>query len=118
LRAGAAGYVLKGATRQELLSTVTRALLGESVISSELANQLLRRLVRADQAGPAAIHLTAREHDVLRLVAAGRSNVEIADELFISVNTVKFHLRSIFRQLGIANRVQAAQRYAELTNGL
>jgi DNA-binding NarL/FixJ family response regulator len=61
--------------------------------------------------------LSRRQRDVLRLVAAGRSNVEIADELFISVNTVKFHLRSIFRQLGIANRVQAAQRYAELTSG-
>jgi DNA-binding NarL/FixJ family response regulator len=61
--------------------------------------------------------LSRRQRDVLRLVAAGRSNVEIAEELFISVNTVKFHLRSIFRQLGIANRVQAAQRYAELTSG-
>jgi DNA-binding NarL/FixJ family response regulator len=62
--------------------------------------------------------LSRRQRDVLRLVADGRSNVEIAEELFISVNTVKFHLRCIFRQLGIANRVQAAQRYAELTSGL
>jgi DNA-binding NarL/FixJ family response regulator len=62
--------------------------------------------------------LSRRQRDVLRLVADGRSNVEIAGDLFISVNTVKFHLRCIFRQLGIANRVQAAQRYAELTGGL
>jgi DNA-binding NarL/FixJ family response regulator len=58
--------------------------------------------------------LSPRQRDVLRLLADGRTNTEIADELFISVNTVKFHLRCIFRELGLHNRVQAAQRYAEL----
>jgi DNA-binding CsgD family transcriptional regulator len=57
--------------------------------------------------------LSSRQREVLRLLAEGRSNREIADALFISVNTVKFHLRSIFRELGLRNRVQAAQRYAE-----
>jgi DNA-binding NarL/FixJ family response regulator len=57
--------------------------------------------------------LSGRQREVLRLLAEGRSNTEIADALFISVNTVKFHLRSIFRELGLRNRVQAAQRYAE-----
>ena len=58
--------------------------------------------------------LSRRQREVLRLVAAGHSNTEIAETLFISVNTVKFHLRCIFRELGLHNRVQAAQRYAEL----
>lgn len=58
--------------------------------------------------------LSDRQRDVLRLVAAGCSNGEIASELYISVNTVKFHLRCIYREFGISNRVQVAQRYAEL----
>jgi two-component system response regulator DevR len=58
--------------------------------------------------------LSPRQRDVLRLVAEGRSNDEIGRELFISVNTVKFHLREIFRKLGLRNRVQAAQHYAQL----
>jgi len=58
--------------------------------------------------------LSTRQREVLRLLAEGRSNTEIAAALFISVNTVKFHLRAIFRELGLRNRVQAAQRYAQL----
>jgi two-component system, NarL family, response regulator LiaR len=74
--------------------------------------------VPADAASPAqprpAGDISDRQRDVLRLVASGRSNAEIAAELFISVNTVKFHLRCVYRELGISNRVQVAQRYAEL----
>src|ERR671933_1170892 len=68
LRAGAAGYVLKGATKQELVTTVSRVLAGEAVISSDLASQLLTRLVRSDQTAPMAVPITAREHEVLRLL--------------------------------------------------
>lgn len=57
--------------------------------------------------------LSARQRDVLRLLAEGRSNVEIAQALTISVNTVKFHVRTIFRELGIHNRVEAARVWAE-----
>jgi DNA-binding NarL/FixJ family response regulator len=58
--------------------------------------------------------LSPRRREVLRLVAEGRSNAEIATQLYISVNTVKFHLRAIFRELGIRNRVEAARRYADI----
>jgi DNA-binding NarL/FixJ family response regulator len=58
--------------------------------------------------------LSARQRDVLALVAAGRSNQEIAHDLTITVNTVKFHVRTIFRDLGIHNRVEAAHVWTEL----
>jgi DNA-binding NarL/FixJ family response regulator len=62
--------------------------------------------------------LSARQREVLRLVVAGYSNAQIADELVISVNTVKFHVRSIFREAGIRSRVDAARRYAALATGI
>ncbi len=62
--------------------------------------------------------LSARQREVLRLVVAGYSNAQIADELVISVNTVKFHVRSIFRELGIRSRVDAARRHGGLAVGV
>jgi DNA-binding NarL/FixJ family response regulator len=114
LRAGAAGYVLKGATKQELVSTVSRALAGEPVISSELMVQLLRRLERADQVASAAVHLTAREYDVLRLVVQGHTNGQIAHDLRISRSTAKAHVEHILDKLGVSDRTQAAVRALEL----
>jgi DNA-binding NarL/FixJ family response regulator len=113
LRAGAAGYVLKGATKQELLNTVSRVVAGEAVISSDLANQLLRRLVRADQLAP-AIRLTAREHDVLRLLVQGQTNGQIARQLRVSLSTAKAHVEHILDKLGVSDRTQAAVRALEL----
>jgi DNA-binding NarL/FixJ family response regulator len=114
LRAGAAGYVLKGATKQELVSTVSRVLSGEPVISSELTIQVLRRLVRADQVASAAVRLTAREYDVLRLVVQGQTNGEIAQDLRISRSTAKAHVEHILDKLGVSDRTQAAVRAVEL----
>ena len=62
--------------------------------------------------------LSARQREVLRLVVAGYSNAQIAAELVISVNTVKFHVRSIFRELGIRSRVDAARRHGGLAVGV
>ena len=114
LRAGAAGYVLKGATKQELLSTVSRVVSGEAVISSDLTVQLLRRLLRADTVATAAAQLTAREYDVLRLVVQGQTNGEIAHDLRISRSTVKAHVEHILDKLGVSDRTQAAVRAVEL----
>ena len=114
LRAGAAGYVLKGATKQELLSTVSRVVSGEPVISSDLTVQLLRRLIRADNVATAAAQLTAREYDVLRLVVQGQTNGEIAHDLRISRSTVKAHIEHILDKLGVSDRTQAAVRAVEL----
>ena len=114
LRAGAAGYVLKGATKQELVSTVSRVLSGEPVINSDLTVRLLRRLIRADDVATAATQLTAREYDVLRLLVQGHTNGKIAHDLRISRSTVKAHVEHILDKLGVGDRTQAAVRAVEL----
>lgn len=87
---------------------------------AELSHVVLR-VARGRRVFPATVvvdrptaRLSARQRDVLALVAAGRSNQEVARELMITVNTVKFHVRTIFRELGIHNRVEAARAWAEL----
>jgi DNA-binding NarL/FixJ family response regulator len=114
IKAGAAGYVLKGTTRQELLATVRGVLGGESVLQPELAARLLRRLADETHEGEAlSERLTAREVDVLRLVAQGRTNQEIARDLTLSVSTVKTHLEHILAKLEVSDRTQAAVRAIE-----
>ena len=117
VQAGAAGYVLKDATRREFLTAVRRVLGGEEVLDPALATQLLRKLGRADEpeqgAGPAG-RFTPRELDVLRLLVEGRTNKEIAAELGISRATVKAHVEHIIPKLGASDRTQAAVRAVRL----
>jgi DNA-binding NarL/FixJ family response regulator len=115
LRAGAAGYVLKDATHEEVLKTVRRVLRGEALLTPEVASRLLVRLVR--DARPQAretAHLTSREQVVLRLVAQGWTNREIAAELNLSTGTVKVHVERILQKLGVSHRTQAAVRAVEM----
>jgi DNA-binding NarL/FixJ family response regulator len=115
LRAGAAGYVLKDATHAEVLKTVRRVLEGEVLLTSEIASRLLVRLVREKRPSPEqAVHLTSRELVVLRLVAQGWTNREIAAELNLSAGTVKVHVERILAKLGVAHRTQAAVRAVEM----
>jgi len=116
IKAGAAGYVLKGATKRELVSAVRRVLAGESVLEPDLTSQLLRRLASEPRrdAPPLLQPLTPREREVLRLVARGYTNQEIATELTLSLSTVKTHLEHIIAKLGVSDRTQAAVRAAEL----
>lgn len=118
IRAGAAGYILKDATRRELLRAVRRVLAGESILHPELASQLLHRLAREHSTNgrPAGLvePLTARELEVLRLLAQGRTNPEIAAHLGNSRGTVKVHVEHIIAKLGASDRTQAAVRAAEL----
>jgi NarL family two-component system response regulator LiaR len=121
LKAGAAGYVLKESRSQEIAEAVRKVLIGEAPINQELGMQLLRRLLHGEEKekpsrrpleGQAqATHigeLTQREVEVLRLVARGRTNQQIARSLLISVSTVKKHVRNITFKLGVSDRVQAA----------
>lgn len=101
IRAGAVGYLLKGTPREEVFRAVRVAHAGGSLIEPMVASKLLRQ-VRDD---PHA--LTAREAEVLRLVAQGRSNRDVARALFVSERTVKFHVSSILAKLGASNRTQA-----------
>ena len=116
IKAGAAGYVLKGATKRELVSAVRRVLAGESVLEPDLTSQLLGRLAREPRRdAPTPVEpLTPREREVLRLVARGYTNQEIATELTLSLSTVKTHLEHIIAKLDVSDRTQAAVRAAEL----
>jgi len=115
LKAGAAGYVLKDVNRQDLLSTIRRVLRGEAVLSNEIATQALQRLVSqpASQASALPERLTPREREVLGQIIEGRTNREIAQQLSLSVGTVKIHVEHIIAKLGVADRTQAAVRAVE-----
>ena len=121
LKAGAAGYVLKDGLRQEVVTAVRRVREGESSLDPELAARLLRRLAAEDhgEARPAAGGLpsdvlTPRELEVLELVQRGRSNREVAEELFISRGTVKRHIENIMARLGVSDRTQAVVKALQL----
>ncbi len=104
VEAGAAGYLLKDAPRETLFAAVRSAVAGGAPLAPTVAARLLHRL---GGAGAAQEPLTARELDVVRLVAQGASNREIARDLRISEATVKTHLLHIFAKLGVADRTSA-----------
>ena len=116
IAAGAAGYLLKDADADEIVGAIRSAYAGESPISSTIAGALLRRV--REQTAPAddqpleMLSLSEREREILRLVAQGRDNTEIAQELFLSPSTVKNHVSSILDKLGVDSRTQAAVRAA------
>jgi DNA-binding NarL/FixJ family response regulator len=114
LKAGAAGYLLKGASKGEIITTVRQVLAGESVLHADLVLQLLRRLSGATQKPGIAQGLTRREYDVLGLVALGQTNREIADTLSLTVSTVKTHVEHLIGKLNVSDRTQAAVRAIEL----
>jgi DNA-binding NarL/FixJ family response regulator len=109
---GGSGYLLKDTPIEQIVAGVRAAAVGEAMISPRMAATLLER-VRAggppEGPSPASV-LSDREKDVLRLVASGKENDEIARELFISPHTVKNHISSILLKLQVANRIQAAVR--------
>jgi DNA-binding NarL/FixJ family response regulator len=110
--AGACGYLLKDSSIQELIAGIRAASEGESLISPQIAAKVLQRL-RAqskdvDAAETIRAELSDRELQVLKLVANGKDNAQIARELFISPKTVKNHISNILMKLQIENRIQAA----------
>jgi DNA-binding NarL/FixJ family response regulator len=119
LQAGALGYLTKDATRAEIGRAVLAAAAGQAVLDPEVQQRLLSAAVRgpANPASPAAPSgdqddeddLTPRESEVLRLIAAGRSNREIARALFVSEATVKTHVNRIFAKTGSRDRAQAVR---------
>jgi two-component system, NarL family, response regulator LiaR len=110
--AGACGYLLKDSSIHDLMRGISAAALGESLISPQIASKVLRELRAARPAPRAAEHLrtelTDRELEVLRLIANGKDNSQIAAELYISPKTVKNHISNILMKLQIENRIQAA----------
>jgi len=114
LKNGAQGYLLKNIRSHEMLEMLRGALRGEAAISPALAGRVLeefRRLSRLAplESGGEILPLTQREQEVLGLVATGASDKEIADDLFISLNTVKSHVRNILAKLEVNSRREAAR---------
>jgi DNA-binding NarL/FixJ family response regulator len=114
LKAGAAGYLLKGSSRQEILDAVHQVLAGESLLHPDLVLELLRRMSVARLQPTLAGQLTPREQDVLRLVVLGQTNREIAGTLALTVSTAKTHVEHVIGKLGVSDRTQAAVRAIEL----
>lgn len=107
LRAGAAGFLLKDAPSSRLIAAVRAAATGDSLIEPSITRRLVERFAPAPSSPPARLAaLTERELDVLRLVAAGLSNAEIAAELVLGETTVKTHVAHILLKLGLRDRVQ------------
>jgi DNA-binding NarL/FixJ family response regulator len=113
LRAGASGYVLKHMGSKQIVGAIRRVLDGDSPLNQEVAMQLLIRLIgemKHKEAEPKPllpIPLSPREMEVLKLLARGLSNQQIANDLFISMSTVKNHVHHIIEKLGASDRVQA-----------
>jgi len=107
LQAGAKGYLLKGAPRSELFSAIRIVHSGGSLLQPVVASRLLNQLATPQPSQQLVEELTPREHEVLRLLAQGLQNKEIAAALFITERTVKFHITSILAKLGAGNRTEA-----------
>lgn len=104
VRAGAQGYLLKGAPREELFNAIRIVHAGGSLLQPVVASKLLSRLNQHNAPDPNA--LTARETEVLNLLAQGLPNKEIAAQLIITERTVKFHISSLMGKLGAGNRTE------------
>jgi DNA-binding NarL/FixJ family response regulator len=121
IKGGAAGYVLKDASRDELITAIHQALDGELPMDPDLAARLLRRL--ADEAQERALArpspqpelaLTSHELEVLELLTQGQTNRGIARNLVVSTGTVRMHVKRVIEKLGVSDRTQAAVRAFEL----
>ncbi|GAB3836365.1 response regulator transcription factor [Dactylosporangium cerinum] len=116
IQAGAIGYLLKDASSQRLMEAIRAAVRGESVLEPGVAAKLVSRVAQLPPPVPAplVVPLSGRELDVVRLLAGGRSNREIASALFLAEGTVKNHVTSALAKLGARDRTQAALRAREL----
>ncbi|MDR0921376.1 MAG: response regulator transcription factor [Lactobacillales bacterium] len=107
IEAGASGYLLKTSSASEIANAIRATFSGERVLEPEVTNKMMEHLSRKKE--PELYEeLTNRENEVLQLIAQGRSNQEIADELFITLKTVKTHVSNILAKLEVEDRTQAA----------
>jgi len=110
IRAGASGYLLKDTSRQKIIEAIRGTMDGKSFVDPAVAGKLMNQ-VASNQTQPASIlkdKLTERELDVLRLLAKGMTNTEIAGTLHLSEGTVRNHVSAILEKLGVSDRTQAA----------
>jgi DNA-binding NarL/FixJ family response regulator len=117
LRAGAVGYLLKDAPSEKLAEAIRVAARGETFLQPSVAAKVVAEFARLTSSAPAqplAEPLSAREREVLSLIAKGASNREIADALFLAEGTVKNHVTNILGKLGVRDRTQAALKAKEI----
>jgi DNA-binding NarL/FixJ family response regulator len=109
LHAGASGFVLKDDPPEQLIAAIRTVAAGDALLSPAVTARVIRRFARLARPAPpkALAELTAREREIFHLIARGRSNAEIAGELFISEGTVKTHVTRILQKLDLRDRVQA-----------
>ena len=105
IEAGAHGYLLKGASQEEIISAIRSVMSGGMVFSAQVSAQVAARVTAAD--GRHLPALTAREEEVLALMADGRTNSEIARRLVLSDKTVRNHITNLFSKLGVTDRLSA-----------
>ena len=108
IKAGAQGYLMKDASPREILAAIRQVHRGEPSMPPAIAQKLMRELQRSSDLPPTEDPLTERELEILKLVAQGLPNQEIAETLVISERTVRTHVSNILSKLHLANRTQAA----------
>ncbi len=110
IRAGADGYLLKDASREKLLEAINEINAGDTPVDAKVAGRLLKQIAKNPLPGPSnlAVDLSERETEVLRLLAAGRTNAEIARLLFLSEGTVRNYVSAVLEKLNVQDRTQAA----------
>lgn len=111
MKSGAAGYILKNIRAEEFVSLLSNVMKGDVAVSPWVADRIVKELFRQPgrlKTSPSVSELTGKEVEVLKLVAGGATNKEIASALDISDNTVKYHLRNIMEKLHVKNRAQVA----------
>jgi DNA-binding NarL/FixJ family response regulator len=113
MRAGARGYLLKGADRDDILRAVHAVGRGDAIFGPALARRLIGYFTSGRTAAVPFADLTDREREVLELVARGRSNTEIGRQLMISAKTVRNHVSNVFAKLQVSDRAQAIVRARE-----
>ncbi|MET1014216.1 MAG: response regulator transcription factor [Paenisporosarcina sp.] len=106
LEAGAVSYVMKTSKAKQIADAVRETMDGQAVLEPEVTNKMMKRM-RTGNERPLHDELTERETEILLLIAKGRSNQEIADELFIAIKTVKTHVSNILSKLDVQDRTQA-----------
>jgi DNA-binding NarL/FixJ family response regulator len=109
LRAGASGFVLKDDPPEQLIAAVHTVAAGDALLSPAITKRVIKQFTQIARPTPPKElgELTAREHDILQLIADGLSNAEIGRQLYISETTVKTHVTHILQKLGLRDRVQA-----------
>lgn len=108
IEAGAFSYLLKTSRASEIAQAIRAAARGQSILESQVASKIMNRFRQPKPTAAPHEGLTEREMEVLKLIAKGKSNQEVADELYIGIKTVKFHVTNILAKLGAEDRTQAA----------